>query len=89
MILVWDHRVDARRVGIAVGKAVGSSVVRSKMRRWLRESYRRKRGHLVPAHMLFIARPAIAHAVYADVSGEMERLCRRAKLWRDTPEASS
>jgi ribonuclease P protein component len=46
------------RLGLAVGKGVGGAVVRNRVKRLLREAFRRSRGSLPPAHdLVVVAKP--------------------------------
>ena len=59
-MLLWMREPGPRAVGFAAGRRLGGSVVRNRVRRRLREAYRRQRA-LLPAEgvrLCFIARPA-------------------------------
>lgn len=46
------------RVGVVASKKVGSAVTRNKVKRWMRELFRRNKGLLAfPVDLLIIARP--------------------------------
>jgi ribonuclease P protein component len=54
------------RLGLAVGKAVGIAVVRNRVKRWLRELFRRHKILIPRGYDLFVrAGPASAAASYA------------------------
>jgi ribonuclease P protein component len=82
MVVLWECQECDRAMGIAVGRPVGSAVVRSGVRRRFRESYRHLRHAVMPAYMLFIARPGSSAASTAEITREMEHLLREASLWR-------
>jgi ribonuclease P protein component len=57
------------RLGLAVGKAVGNAVVRNRVKRRLRELFRRYKAAVPRGYDLFVrALPASALAVYAELA---------------------
>jgi ribonuclease P protein component len=66
------------RIGITVSKKVGNAVVRNRVKRWIRECYRRGRPQF-PARLdlVVVARPAAAAASYTVVCRELTALARR------------
>jgi ribonuclease P protein component len=66
------------RIGITVSKKVGNAVVRNRVKRWIRECYRRRRPQF-PARLdlVVVARPAAAAASHAVVCLELTTLVRR------------
>jgi ribonuclease P protein component len=66
------------RIGITVSKKVGNAVVRNRVKRWIRECYRRGRPQF-PARLdlVVVARPAAAAASHAVVCRELTTLARR------------
>jgi ribonuclease P protein component len=66
------------RIGITVSKKVGNAVVRNRVKRWIRECYRRRRPQF-PARLdlVVVARPAAAVASHAVVCHELTTLVRR------------
>lgn len=64
-------------MGITVSKRVGGAVVRNRVKRLVREVFRRHRARLAPPRsVLVIARPAAAEAAYAEVERELLRALR-------------
>jgi ribonuclease P protein component len=70
--------VGEGRVGITVSKRVGQAVVRNRVKRILREVYRRCRGQFPPGmDVVFVAKRSAAWLDYASAEQEIERLCER------------
>ncbi len=74
------------RLGLAVGKAVGPAVVRNRVKRRLREIFRRHKALVPEGYDLFVrATPASAQARYA----EIEQTWREAVVALQRGEPSS
>ena len=70
--------VGEGRVGITVSKRVGQAVVRNRVKRILREVYRRCRGQFpLGMDMVFVAKRSAAGLGLAGAEKEIERLCER------------
>ena len=72
-------KIDAEpRLGITVSKKVGGAVVRNRVKRLLREGFRRRKT-LFPKGLdiVFIAKQTAGKSQLADVMREMEKLCRK------------
>ena len=66
------------RIGITVSKKVGNAVVRNRVKRWIRECYRRSRPQFpTRLDLVVVARPAAAAASHAVVCRELTTLARR------------
>lgn len=64
-------------MGITVSKRVGDAVVRNRVKRMIREVFRRYRKRIHPPQtVLVIGRPAAATATYAQVRSELARALR-------------
>jgi ribonuclease P protein component len=80
------------RLGLAVGKAVGTAVIRNRVKRRLRDVFRRHKDMVPPGYDLFVrALPASAHTSYAELQRAwhqtMEELRRReARRMTDDPK---
>jgi ribonuclease P protein component len=68
----------AGRIGITVSRKVGGAVLRNRVKRWIRECYRRRRPEFpLGLDLVVVARPAAAAASHAVVCKELAALARR------------
>jgi len=62
------------RIGITASRRVGNAVTRNRIKRFVREFFRRHQYDVQPVQdILVIARPSAATATYADVRAEIAR----------------
>ncbi len=67
------------RLGITVTRKVGPAVVRNRIKRLVREVFRRKRGSFAPGcDMVWIAKKSAASVAYPEVITAMDALIKRA-----------
>ena len=71
----------------AVSRKVGGAVIRNRVRRRIREIYRRWKGRqqLPPIDLLVHAKPPAATAEFSDLERELERLLHRASHSESRP----
>jgi ribonuclease P protein component len=66
------------RIGITVSRKVGGAVLRNRVKRWIRECFRRRRGDFPGGlDLVVVARPPAAAASHAVVCTELASLARR------------
>jgi ribonuclease P protein component len=68
------------RLGVTVSKKVGGAVLRNRVKRWIRDCYRRRRPEF-PAglDLVVVARPPAAKADHNAVCNELASLARRLR----------
>jgi len=70
---------DAPRLGITASRRVGGAVVRNRLKRWVRECYRRSphRASLPPVDLVVHLKNEAAGASYAALCADLERSLAR------------
>ena len=68
---------QGRKFGYAVSRKVGGAVRRNRVKRYLREAYRRHRNEFgADVHMVVVARPSAAQLTYQQCEAAIQRLLR-------------
>ena len=68
------------RIGVTVSKKVGGAVVRNRVKRLLREAFRRRKTLFpIGLDIVFIAKQTAQKSELADVLRELERLCSKLR----------
>ncbi len=71
--------VDREEVAFLTPKRIGGAVIRNRLRRRMREIYRRTPGlHVGDVYLVWIARPAAAELPFEELRACMHTLLRRA-----------
>ena len=74
-------RPQVPRLGITVTRKVGDATVRNRIKRYVREAFRRKRGSFTPGYdMVWVAKQSAATIGYAEVVAAMDALGKRPPL---------
>ena len=84
--LARPSRAGRLRLGVTVSTKVGNSVVRSQVKRWIREAFRKHRAVLPPAiDVVLIARPGADGSSYAALVKDLEKIGRALRAKLSTP----
>lgn len=82
-VLNWLERPEAprSRVGVVTPRAAGSAVLRSRLRRRLRELFRRHQHELVgPVDVVLVARASLAERSWAELERDFLEVARQGAL---------
>ncbi len=83
VLYILKNKEEYNMVGYSVSKKVGNSVIRNRVKRLMRENFRRVSGDIKPGHyIVFTARISCKDANYYDIKESMERALKRAKLYK-------
>lgn len=84
-LIFRPNATEQARLGTTVSRKVGNAVVRNRLKRWVRECYRRSpgRSNLKPVDLVVQMKPAAAGASFTELQCELERLLET--LRRETP----
>jgi ribonuclease P protein component len=71
-VQVVYEKTGRRQVAFLVPKRVGKAVLRNRIRRWMKEIYRRRRRFLAQYRIAILAKPEARHTGYQDLLKEFE-----------------
>ncbi|PKM88287.1 MAG: ribonuclease P protein component [Firmicutes bacterium HGW-Firmicutes-12] len=81
LYLIENKEIDDSKVAFAVGKRIGKAVVRNKIKRILREVYRKNMQAVKKNHyLIFIARAKIKGISYVNIEKSMLALLNKTGL---------
>jgi ribonuclease P protein component len=81
-----QERLPPARLGVTVTRKVGGAVVRNRIKRWVREAFRRsQRDWPGGLDMVWVAKQNAASADFAGVDGDMRQMASRLAVWKVSP----
>lgn len=81
VIYMLENGGKTNRIGITVTKKIGKSVERNRLRRLIRENYRRIEGKIrTGLDIVIVARNTAGAAVYGEIKKEMEYIFGKMKV---------
>lgn len=85
LVLVYKkNRLDVSRVGFSISKKYGNAVQRNKIKRRLREIYRKRLEEIRTGYdVIFVVRIGARGASFAKLERQMENLLTRAGLFKE------
>jgi ribonuclease P protein component len=76
-LVVWrENDLQSARLGITASKKIGCAVVRNRVKRYLREFFRRNRLEMAPVDVNIIARRESALMTFPDIERELNKALR-------------
>jgi len=81
IIYIRENQEEYNRVGFTVSKKVGKATIRNRVKRRMKESYRKHQDRIKPGYdLVFIARDTAANSSKAEIESAMMHLLRRKKM---------
>jgi ribonuclease P protein component len=81
VVYVIPNKLDKNRIGISIGKKIGCSVVRNKVKRLIRESYRKIEEKLkFGFDIVFVPRHPSKDASFSDISNSINKIFDRLAI---------
>lgn len=82
VLYTFKNRESVNNIGISVSKKVGKSVIRSRVKRLIKESYRRNMINVKQGYnLVFIARVSSSGKGYKEIETSLVNLLRRSGLF--------
>ena len=79
-------RNESVRIGFSVSKRVGNAVQRNRAKRRMRAALTPMIANIAGGfNVIFVAKPEVLDAPFAELIRQMESLLQRAGLWREQP----
>jgi ribonuclease P protein component len=75
-------RSNQMRVGVSVSKKIGNAVTRNRIRRLIKENFRIRMDHILPASYIVIARSASKDKTFWQIGECLDKLIVNMKAYR-------
>lgn len=83
VLYILKNNEQYNKIGFSVSKKIGNSVVRNRVKRLMRENFRKISNGVKPGYyIIFTARVGSKEANYYDIERCMKRAIKRAKLFK-------
>ncbi len=77
-VLFSPNQADSPRLGLAIArKATGNSVRRNRIKRLIREAFRRSSSRIFPVDVVVMAKPSVKEASVKDIRSSLDRIWQR------------
>lgn len=84
VLYIIRNNSEVNHVGFSVSKKVGNSVIRNRVKRLMKENFRKENNKLkIGYDIIFTARVGSSEATYYDIEKCMISTFKRAKLYRE------
>jgi ribonuclease P protein component len=84
LVIVLADGAAWARLGISVGRKVGNAVCRNRIKRWLREYFRRRRETIASRlDLSVVVKPGAAGLSHRQLEQELDEALRRLTVYRD------
>lgn len=81
---IKKNHLGHSRLGVSVSKKVGKSVVRNKVKRRVKEAFRKNIGNISKGNDIVIsAKPPVVNLNFDRIEQELKSLFRRGRIWND------
>jgi len=82
VLYILENKRDYNRIGISVSRKVGKSVIRNRVKRFIKEVYRRHSDNVKKGYdLVFVSRVKAREADFSDIDNSMLSLLKKHNLF--------